>query len=131
MDSETHPSLSCRLLPWRHPWVGSLMLSCTQLLLSLAPGYLGCDGINKSFPTSHLWTTLNWISFISCCTPKFATNSSNLFSILNCVCVCVPMHMDSGVYPSHIHIYTHYALVSLWRINLLKPFDFVKAEAGR
>ena len=31
----------------------------------------------------------------------------------------------------NINIYSFYALVSLWRRNLLKPFDFVKSGVGR
>ena len=136
LDSETLPTPSCHLLPWRYPRLGSLMLLCTQLLLCLAPGYLECDGINTPFPTSHLWTTLNWISLISYYVPKFATNSSNLFSFLNCVCVCVCTRMCTHACtrgyrsaPPNTHIHTT-LLVSLWRTNQLKLLISLNQKGG-
>lgn len=126
LDPETLPTPSCHLLPWRYRRLRSLMLPCTQLLLCLAPGYLECEGINKPFHTSHLSTTLNWISFISYDVLKFATKPSNLFSFLNFICVYTCMRELTRMHP-----HTHITPCKFMKNKPVKPFYSPKSKEGR
>lgn len=85
------------------PWC-CLAPSCFS---AWAPGYLEREGINKPFPTSHLWMTLDWLWWPLVC--NRSTRLVFLFKLCVYVSACAYRHTHTA----------HTRLKGFWRTNQL------------